>query len=252
MRKIVLTLCLLQVFTYSSLYADTITLVADDWCPINCTPNSSAPGYVVEIARQVFEAAGHTVEYQYLSWNRALAEVSSGEYVGAIAATPKELPKGIFPDEALGSYGNDFIVKKGSKWRFTSMSDLKGVNLAVIQGYNYGKNMSAYIVNNPGKVIQMGGNDAVRRILLMMLKGRIDVYLEDRNIAFYTAKQHDLTDKFEIAGSEGKPINFYIGFSPAIAQSKTYSQILSDGIVRLRNSGELKIILDKYGITDWK
>ena len=252
MKKIVLCLCLFHLLFYSKVHADIITLVADDWCPINCTPNSDSPGYMVEIANNVFEAAGHQVDYQTLSWNRALAEVASVKYVGAIAATPKELAKGIFPDEELGYYGNYFIIKKGNAWRFTSMASLQEINLAVIQGYNYGKKMSQYIANNPDKVTQMGGNDVVRRILLMMLKGRIDVYLEDRNIAFYTAKQHSILDEISVAGTEGTPIAMHIGFSPVIPQSKAYAKILSDGIVRLRKSGQLKIILDKYGVNDWK
>ena len=252
MKKLALCLCLLYLSPHTHLYADTISLVADDWCPINCTPNSETPGYVVEIAIKVFETAGHQVEYQYLSWNRALAQVASGKYVGAIAATPKELPNGIFPDEELGYYGNYFIVKKGNDWKYTSMESLKSIKLAVIQGYNYGKNMSDYIVKNPDKVIQMGGNDVVRRILLMMQQGRVDAYLEDRNIAFYTAKQNNLMDEIEVAGTEGTPIAMYIGFSSALPQSKEYAKILSDGILRLRKNGQLKIILDKYGVTDWK
>lgn len=48
--------------------ADTITIVADAWPPYNGLPNTSEPGYGIEIAHQVFEAAGHTVEYIIGVW----------------------------------------------------------------------------------------------------------------------------------------------------------------------------------------
>ena len=252
MKKLLLWAGIFYLFFVRSVHADTITLVADDWCPINCEPSSDSPGYVVELAIKIFGDAGHQVEYQYLSWNRALAQVKAGKFNGAIAATPKELPEGIFPQEELGYYGNYFIKNKGSEWSFTSMESLAEVDLAVIQGYNYGENLNEYIKANPSKVTGMGGNDVVRRNLGMLMKGRIDVYLEDRNIAFYTAKKMGILDEIEVAGTEGTPIALYIGFSPAIAQSKQYAQIMTEGMQRLRKKGQLQKILDKYGVADWK
>ncbi len=252
MKEILLLASIFYWFFISVSHADTITLVADDWCPINCEPSSDSPGYVVELAIKIFSDAGHQVKYQYLSWNRALAQVRAGKFNGAIAATPEELPEGIFPIEELGYYGNYFIQNKGSEWHYTSVDSLAEVDLAVIQGYNYGENLNEYIKANPTKITDMGGNDVVRRNLGMLMKGRVDVYLEDRNIAFYTAKNMGILDEIEVAGTEGTPIALYIGFSPAIKQSKQYAQILSEGMRRLRKNGQLKKILDKYSVLDWK
>lgn len=33
---------------------EVITLVADEWCPYNCVPNSEKPGYAIEIAQEIF------------------------------------------------------------------------------------------------------------------------------------------------------------------------------------------------------
>lgn len=32
-----------------------VVLGADEWCPYNCTPGSNQPGYVVELAKAIFE-----------------------------------------------------------------------------------------------------------------------------------------------------------------------------------------------------
>jgi polar amino acid transport system substrate-binding protein len=59
-------------------------------------------------------------------------------------------------------------------------------------------------------------------------------------------------DRFRSAGTFGAPSKIYIAFSPANHKSKEYARILSEGIVSLRASGELKEILGKYGLDDWK
>lgn len=49
----------------SPVVADEITIVADEWVPYTGNPDSMRPGYGVEIARCVFESAGHRVSLKY-------------------------------------------------------------------------------------------------------------------------------------------------------------------------------------------
>lgn len=44
----------------------------------------------------------------------------------------------------------------------------------------------------------------------------------------------------------------YVYFSPKVKRSKLYADIYDKGIQELMESGKLKIILAKYGISDWK
>jgi polar amino acid transport system substrate-binding protein len=233
--------------------AETIKIVADDWCPYNCKPGSEYPGYVVEVAEEVFKNAGYRLEYEYVPWARALKEVTRGTYNGAIAATPQEAPNCIFPDEELGYYANDFIIRKGEPWRFVSMSSLEGIRLGAIDNYNYGENVNSYIERHKHtlSVQVLSGNRAVERNLKKLLQQKIDVYLEDRNVAYFTAKQMGIIHRIAWAGNEGKPIALYIAFSPAIPESKKHARILSEGIRTLRKSGRLSEILRKYGVKDW-
>ncbi len=65
--KIVIFSTLFYVF-YSPLcssyvIADTITIAADNWCPMNCEPESKEPGFMVEIAQSILAKAGHKVVY---------------------------------------------------------------------------------------------------------------------------------------------------------------------------------------------
>ncbi len=76
-RSIPLIIALIAIgstaLTPSPVGAETITLAADVWCPFNCNPGGDPPGYMVEVAKAVFEPRGHTVTYRVLPWARAVA-----------------------------------------------------------------------------------------------------------------------------------------------------------------------------------
>ena len=61
----------------SNVWADVITLRADEWCPYNCQPKSQNPGFIIEIAETVFKKAGHTIDYQVMPWARPRSETGS-------------------------------------------------------------------------------------------------------------------------------------------------------------------------------
>lgn len=67
MKKITIIVSMIVALTalhdHSVAYADVITLVADEWCPYNCTPDTDHPGFMIEIAQYAFEHAGHTIVY---------------------------------------------------------------------------------------------------------------------------------------------------------------------------------------------
>jgi len=251
MLKLLLKVPLLFVFHFSLLFADEITIAADEWCPYNCVPGSDKPGYIVEIATLIFAKKGHHVVYKTDSWNRTLKGVQKGIYNGAIAATTEELPNGIFPENNLGFYGNYFVVRAESEWRYESLSSLSNIKLGVIKDYNYGESINNYIQQSPSIFVK-SGSDAVKKNLGDLYRGIIDVYLEDNNVANYEAKQLHLEKQIKLAGSEGEPIALYIGFTPKARHSQQYAQILSDGISEIRSSGELEVILAKYGLNDWQ
>ena len=63
-----------------NLTAETLIMKADEWCPYNCNPKDSNLGYMVDIAKAIFEPAGHKIEYQILTWARAKVEASEGSF----------------------------------------------------------------------------------------------------------------------------------------------------------------------------
>lgn len=236
-------------------FADTITLVADAWCPYNCEPSSvSHPGYAVEIAKELFKQAGHQLDYQIVPWTEAVAGTKSGQYTGLICALRRDVPDFIFPEEELGHLSNDFVIRAGEKWKFTNMDSLKSIRLGIVDGYSYGRVLDSYISekSDSDRVQKASGHQPAKINLNKLLQNNIDVLVEDKDTIVYTAKEMGISNKIVFVGQEGNVVPLYIAFAPNQPHAKDYAKILSEGIKKMREEGQLKEILEKYELSDWK
>jgi len=238
-------------------FADSITLVADEWCPYNCKLENNKMGYMLDLAKAILAESGHTVQYRAINWSRSIIKSREGKYHGIIGASKAEAPDFIFPDEAFGLAKNRFWVKKGDPWRYTGIDSLKNRWLGVIKDYDYGKKLNDYISKNKNTfAVQIRtGDDALDILINKLEHGRINVLNEDKNVFMFKLKEMGKEDLFDDAGDDMTPIEnnyVYIAFSPYFKTSKTYASILSDGIKRYRKNGKLAKILSQYGLLDWK
>ncbi len=232
----------------------TISLRTDIWFPYDGKPGSDKEGFMIDIAREVFEAKGYKIDYQLAPWSRAIKDTRKGKYDGIVGAFKEEAPDFVFPENECGLSTTVFITKKGEKWKYTGVDSLKKAAIGVIKGYSYGEVFDKYIKNNSknSKRIQIAfGADAFKSNSKKLMIGRLTAFVEDKMVAFSSLKKMGMADKVSIAGELFKD-NIYIAFSPNRKTSKKYAKILSDGMVRLRKSGKLKKILSKYGLKDWK
>ncbi len=244
-------LSLLISIQATSIFADTITLKADNWCPYNCEPNSDKPGYMIELAKKAFEPKGHKVDYQIVSWNKALKEAEAGEITGVIGASVFDLEKGFRPSEETGSNQECFFVKADSSFVYKSVSDLKGKKLGTVGDYSYTDDLNKYIKENPAGIDAVGGDSPLVLNMRKLNAGRIDVVVENKAVFNYTAAQEKMDKNLKLAGCNPDD-KLYITFSPKSPKGKEYAELLSNTVIELRKSGELKKILEKYGLTDWK
>lgn len=230
-----------------------ITVVADIWNPYNGVPTAERPGFVVELAREIFKRQGYSVEYLQLPWTRALISVEQGLYDAVLCAFPEEIPTGIFPEEETGIVHNCFFVRSESDWEFQGIQSLENHILGGVQDYNY-RHIMPYVeeYKDSGLVSLLTGDNAAERNLMKLINHRIDIYVEDRNVGLYTIASLGLQDQIKIAGVEGPGVKAYVVFSPAKATSGLYAVLFSEGIRKLRRDGTLKTILDRYGLEDWK
>lgn len=233
-----------------------ITLRADPSCPSNCEPDSDHPGYDIELAREIYGADGYKVDYRLLSWSRTLIEVRNGSIDDFIAGIKEDAPDFVYPEEPAGSLINAFAVRKESHWQWNGVSSLNGKVLGYIPDYQYFPELKTYIeanAKNP-KVVQgvamMNANELNLRKLVV---GRVDVTCDDLFVLQYLVKTMKLEDKVEVINPHvSPPMPNYIAFGPTNPRAHELARLWDEGIRRLRKNGELKRILDRYGIQDWK
>ena len=85
-RLIGLTLLIIIWWFPTAVWSETIVLVADEWPPYNSRPNAPKEGYLVDIARAVFESRGITVSYRLTPWKRAIELTRNGKFNAVIGA----------------------------------------------------------------------------------------------------------------------------------------------------------------------
>jgi len=233
-----------------------ITLRADPSCPSNCDPDSDHPGYDVELAKIIFGAAGYEVDYRLLSWSRTLVEVRNSTIDGFIAGIKEDAPDFIFPEEPAGVLVNAFAIRKGTNWKWTGPESLKGKVFGYIPDYQYFPALKSYIeahANDPKLVQGVAMMNAGELNLRKLAVGRIDVTSDDMIQLQYEINQLKLSDQLEVIDAGvGAPVPDYIAFGPNNPRAHKLAHLWDEGIRRLRKSGELKQILDRYGIKDWK
>jgi polar amino acid transport system substrate-binding protein len=241
----------------TAVFADTITIVADEWCPYNCEPNSTLPGYMIEVAEEALGQAGHKVVYENLDWEKAIKETREGKFSAIVGAAKVDAPGFVFPVKDLGIIQNRFFTRVDSTWTYSGPDSLKNVKIGIIEGYTYADDLDKYFSSNPDSpnIIVAKGDNALEQNIEKLLSGKIDVVVEAGSvfINFFAAKgMISSLDQIRDAGEAGEKDDLYIAFSPANSKSTEYAEFLSKGIDGLRQSGKLTTILQKYGLKDWK
>jgi len=228
--------------------SDTIVLMADEWCPYNCAPDSDAPGFMIEIAREALAPFGHEIDYQTLNWARSLYRAEVGEIDGVIGAIPDEAPSLIF-GAPIGTYSDAIAFRSGEVIDPDTLLDHGDLRLGAINGYEYYGVVNDYIAlkeHDRSLVQYSSGDDALSKNLLKLVSDRLDMVAEARAVLEYTLAEDQLSDKVEIATVD-EVDDIFIAFSPARPTSQTYADQLSEGVARLKESGRFYEIMLKYG-----
>ncbi len=235
-------------------HAATISLRADPWCPYNCRPEAERPGYLIELARAVFEALGHRIDYRTLGWKRTIEAVRRGEVDGLVGAGVEDAPDLVFPDEPAGVAVPVIAVRRGEAFAFTGPDSLEGRVIGAILGYEFGGPVEDHLrrhARDPRRVQWVSGTDGAVQNLRKLLAGRIDGALDDRAVLAHYARELGLGDAVEFVElGVRQPIG--LAFSPRRPEAAGYAQAFAEGIRRLRASGELARILARYGLVDWR
>lgn len=235
--------------------ADTITIRADDWCPYTCSPNAAKPGYLIDIAREVFAKAGHSVTYEAMPWARVIQDLADGRITAAAGAGRAEVPNAILTSGSVGRNVNALLLPASSTFAYTGVASLQSLVIGVVNNYSYDNGeideyIKAHSGNSSRRIETASGTEAQSSNIRKLLAGRIDAVLENENVLKLALSELQPKPEVRVVPI-GAPDDIFIAFSSKNPKSAEYAAQLDRGMAELRASGRLAAILANYGLVDW-
>lgn len=228
-----------------------ITIASDEWCPINCVPNSKEEGIAIELARAIYEPLGYKVDYILMPWSRALDEVQTGKLTAVVGAIKEDAPSFTFPHFPVTSTSDNLYMRNDRTGLYTSAESLKELRVGIIEDYAYGDVMMRHIkrYRNASDLIQVAkGEDALNENMRKLLAGRIDVLVESELVMNYTLRRINNTNSIIWVGKLPYPNDVYIAFSPMNKDSQQLAKIFDEGMAKLTKEKRIAPIYARYGL----
>ncbi|GLT16922.1 hypothetical protein GCM10007938_06990 [Vibrio zhanjiangensis] len=229
--------------------AQTVTIGADEWFPMNGEPNSATPGFMIEIADKALTVSGMSLDYKIVPWERAIFMAREGKIDCIVGASSEEVPDFVFGKEEYARDHMTFYVNNGDSWKFDNVESLNGKKIGIISGYGYSEIIDDWLESN-GQA--MAGNNALEKNIKKLQSKRIDAVIDSKLVMDAKLKEMNLTGQIVSAGTVDEQYSLYIACGPNNPKSQSIVSALDTGIKQLRSQGEVNSIMQKYGLTDWK
>lgn len=252
---VICSLLYMLAATVPALSSETLQMAADSWCPYTCDPKSDRPGFLVEILRAALAPDDIAIDYKLMPWERALTETLLGRLDGVVGIDHSDSadPAVLFTTVPVGFAQEVIALRHDEENRYKSLEDLNNLSIGVVQGYHYTPEIDRWVQENKRldrRVQIMHGENAVELNLQKLLVGRVDAVVEARSVLDYLLAAMPAETKPVFVTLEHGTYLYY-GISTKRADRARIAGLIDSGVVRLRQSGELAVILRRYGLTDW-
>ncbi|MFC3152046.1 substrate-binding periplasmic protein [Litoribrevibacter euphylliae] len=110
---------------------------AIDWCPQICPQTPDKPGYMVEMANDVFKHSDFDLEFEYVPWSRAIYRVKVGETDALLSPSKDEAPELRYHSEPLSYQTHCFWTLRNSGWHFDGVENLVRQPFVIYRDHSY-------------------------------------------------------------------------------------------------------------------
>jgi len=239
-----------------SLSAKTIHIAAIDWCPQLCPlegtsgfPNEH-PGYLLELAQEVFKGSGYELEVKVYPWSRAIHMVQNGKALALLAPAKEEAPGLVYPLQAIGTQKMCFFTRADSQWQYDGLADLNDQSIGALYDAELGE-VRPYFDEHRGQFTLISvDNDYVHRGLKMLAAKRLDSFIFPYAATQYVIKSTLKAEHFKIAGCL-TPSDVFMAFTPKSeeqGQVGVLQRLFDRRIQQLEQSGYIAALLSRYGL----
>lgn len=202
--------CLAGLFPAARSEAETLRLVTEPWPPLIDEQDGQPIGPLWSITYAVLKRMGQDVELTFVPWKRALDLVARDHADAVVGAGETEARKRLFlyPEEPLAQSETTVFSSRAAPVIFQDFKSLNGMTIGLSAGYAYAEDIWAAPEFDREEVRD------IRAGLQMLMMGRIDGFLANRDVGWYEANRLGIADKL---ADSPKPVSagpVYLMFSP--------------------------------------
>ncbi len=202
-------------------------------------------GIFIDLIKDTFSAAGHTVKTQFLPNRRAFVDFEDKKVDGVFYYVGDK-GQGSCKTENYGNYQTTLITLKKNNIKISSFADLSGRKVSAFFGAT---ELFAPIYPDYAGAIKAAAEYReeadITRITKLLLSDRLDVGLFDWRIFLWTAKADAQGTPYGIADAEQHPI-----LPPSLIALQMHKQQYCDdfnkGLAALKADGRYDRIYKKY------
>lgn len=253
MSKVLFLLVLLSTSTIAKDYSLAMT----PSCPYYC-PNDKKEGYIIEIMRLFFKENNHSLTINQTPYPRLKKSILKGNsHFGVMTALDLRNTSGLITyNTPLGHRSTGAISREADNLIVLDFNDLKNKKILIPKGSQATVNIikamnkinkSDYLIN------EVTGSHIHSRLIDLVSLNRGDVALDDYNVLKYNLNKSKHKVGITIAPTSLTGHNTISVVTRDDSQLRPLlSSKLSLFLKKIRKSGELAKILNKYDITDWE
>lgn len=168
---------LLLIFSVSS-WAETIKITTIDWAPFY-GEKLEKDGVSSEIAREALKRGGHTVEFHYMPWKRAVSQATKGKKYHALFGCwyKKEREKTfVFSKETMLDGSAHFLAQKDSTISITKPEDLSGLTIGIVRGFATSDALKELFKSKKSKRFNVNKKESFFKLIQ---KKRVDMVMDN-------------------------------------------------------------------------
>jgi polar amino acid transport system substrate-binding protein len=204
--------------------------------------NRKVVGSDAEVIAEICKRLGFECAMDGLPLKRALQMIERGEILGIFTIfRDKDREKYIwFSEEPINMVKTMVIARKDSGFKISSLDDLKGKRIGVIDGHKYGPEFDNY------QGLKKDFCKEKEELHRMLDKGRVELILDSEAPFRFLTKKNGTADRFEMLFLiKENPV--YIGFSKALGKKgEELAKKFSDILKQLKADGTYEKILSRY------
>ena len=224
---------LLLCFWGTSLYAEEIVVAIPEW---EHWSEADGSGYYWDVFRQVYEPQGIKVVFKNAIFKRVISQLEEKTGIDASAGFVKNkerLQKFSYPKTHIDMESSGIIYLKTTS--YSSMAEVTGI-VGKIRGYDY----SSWIPANV-RIFEVNNTEEGMKLLL---RNRIQYMADAMSDIRIALNQMDL-EKSRFSTRVIQKVPLYAIFTKD-ARGERLANLFDSGMERLKKSGELKKIIEKY------